>query len=210
MKTVIVKCTLEEANFIVQNIIPIDKSTRDLEIEIAVEIDDTSSEPFKFLSSRKDIVKDWYFEGEKIEVDGPVDDCSVIPSIENEIDVEEENKQRDTRDIVADGIIINTPFELDKFIITFCKIFTDTPALLPFTNTWETKYLHLLSELNFTYSESNLKKCKAILEIWDKSEHPLKEIGTKIRKWISSKAGYPSVSDKETYVIDQLLKYLEK
>lgn len=212
MKTVVIKCNLAEADFIVSNIIPVEKSTRDLEIILPVEIDDSTSDPFKFLESRKDIVKEWKFLTElEEEVRHEVED-----NIETDIKLEDKPKGKEedweewTRETIADSIVLKNPFELDKFIVVFCKIFSSKPNILPFSKLWETEFLRIYGENKFSYSEENLRRCAEILEIWDRKETPLIKVGTEIRKWLGQVGWEESAGDLVGYIIKKLLGWMKK
>lgn len=211
MKRIVVKCSLEDANFIVNNIIPVEKSTRDLEVEMPVEVDENCSDVFKFLSSRKDIVMDWWFEGERIVEHDPemIEEKDIEEEdIEKEEHVEESREEVGIREVISRGIIINTPFELNRYITFFCKLYKESPALLPFTTTWEKKYQKISIGKELTYSEDNLRKCKKILEVWSREDYPMMRVGTIFRGWLKEVAEEP-VSTQESFIINQFLDLLK-
>lgn len=222
MKTVVIKCNLADADFIVSNILPIEKSTRDLEIILPVEIDDTTSDPFKFLSERKDIVMEWKFLEElEEEVKQEIETKETLPEVsdielgdEDTIDKSKRNGEdweNWTREAIANSLVLKNPFELDKFIVVFCKLFSSKPNLLPFSKLWETEYLQIYGENKFSYGEENLRRCAEILEIWDREKFPLIKIGTEIRKWLVEE-GRSSLASTDTvsYIIEKLLTWMER
>lgn len=211
MKTVVIKCNLSEADFIVSNIIPVEKSTRDLEVIIPVEIDDSTSDPFKFLTERKDIVLEWKFLEElEEEVKQEIQTKEILPEVDD-IELKDEDTENTNREINAGTYILNSPFELDKFIVVFCKIYLSNPALRPFTKHWDMKFREMYGENKFSYGEENLRKCAEILKIWDRERYPLSKIGTEMKKWlleVGREEG--SKGDLIGYIIDKLLTYLTK
>lgn len=121
-KIVEVKCTLEDVNFVVNNIIPADKSTRDIEVTIPIEISNCS-DTFKFLST-SDKVIDWRFADENTE--------------EEEIIINPEKKEvkKDTTEEKSDEILLSTGMDLYRFLTNTIKIFMEYPSIKMLSPTW--------------------------------------------------------------------------
>lgn len=154
MKRIVeVTCSLKDANEVIEGLVKEEgRDTKDLLVTIPIEIED-KREVYEALVNNPKILQWEVIQPEDISAE------QVSPKVED-IPTDEE-----PREDIGRAIILTRPVDLYKFIYLLSEIFIETPALLPLTKTWETKYYSKLSNLSLKLDENLLNKCQVILDL---------------------------------------------
>lgn len=196
-KIVEVKCSLENAAFVVNNIIPPDKHIKDLILTLPVEILDCA-DTYKFLSS-SEYVLDWKFESDPetawkdyVEEDKDIPEKEIEPEIEKSKDVK----------FLEEIKVTENEYTLYSFIYTAQRMFINCPSIKVFSKSWKAIFINDYSCKRITITPEILDLCRKLLKIGkDYIQNDLKQFCDLIYSILSKKL----VEDNFAYTMELLV-----